>query len=287
MTIRKTIDLTRQQNALRGVLAGAVDDVGASGLQVIWADSSVPRPARPYASLRIDSGPMMEGALKEFLDVRQAPDDVTATVGAVLVDDLLTLRVNGVSYRRTVTGIDTPTTVAAAIVADIEADAEQTASAANVGPIITLTPDFVGAIFAVDEFPVASWTIVENPTTQDVTDMTARNRMTISVDVFQLAHVNIDNAQSAQLMAARMRTVLDDPRSQAVFDDERVAAMAITPVQNVSAPDTGGEMQGQANFDIDFHVTSLVTFPTATIDSVAGIGITISGNVITFTVPEP
>ena len=117
--------------------------------------------------------------------------------------------------------------------------------------------------------------------------------MTVSVDAFQAPFDsadqprNLEDDESAAFLADRMRDALASSQNVDALNDVGVSAQPITDVLNLTAPDRSTDREGHANFDVDFFVTSLVTFPINTIDTVSGIVVTVSGNAINITVPVP
>lgn len=249
-----TTDTTHEE-VLQGVrdwllAAGAIG--GLTELQVLKANQKGPRPPLPYLTVRLLAVDLPVGVDQP---ISYTGDQITILTGVTGTAYTLTVNGEAISYIRLST--DTNTTVAAAIVALINANEDLTVYAANVAAVIWLAPT-TGTLTTSTSNPKLTLLVDEVV----VKAVLAQRRATVSVQAFGVA-------ATAWLERAAARLDYDDVVT--ALDAAGLSIVAMGGMTDISALlDTSIEGRSLREFDVAYSIRTepalAVPLETAEID---------------------
>lgn len=283
MTLPIRLDYVKQ--IVRDVVASGAPELAAG--QFLWVRQGIPRPARPYMSMQILSGPFSDST-REERRFREVIDSSTFTISSAVSGERYRLRVNGFPIDYTATGIDTVTTIRDALLTESANAAnyvtgETVSFAANAADAIDVTPDSPGDL-ALASSPNSTVTVASVKTDAWVTYTVARNLMTVQVTAYDSETFD-ESATSAKMLCIRAVKVLDTPDTEVLTQNARIGIRRISNITDLSGLEPGGaKLQGQSQFDLEVTASSIVITEVNPIDSVETT-LDISGIQENFTTP--
>jgi hypothetical protein len=261
MTLPDPMRLDRFQEALVSVLTDA------TGAQVAWAygqgvyNSTFPG---AFVNLKINSGPsyINQSAAQGYGLI--PPEVIDFTVDAAVTGRLVALYVNTTPYRYQITGLDTPASVATAMVALIAADTLAPYTAANTGVgTFSLTPASLGSVWSVTTVGDLSADVTDE---DDMVLVTQSQRgFNVGIQSFSKSRAPRDGAWN---LASKAQAALELPDVALLLRDYGVGVSNVGPAFDLSAI-AGGNWETRVNFDVDFNVVSTVVRPVSQIESLA------------------
>ena len=266
----------------KGLTAMFRDAFGPSGAQVsfVYNEASFEGvPGAGLVSLSLVSGPspfIRQGTHGEPL---RAVDSITITVDSVLVGDRSVIHLNEFSYfHDTVIG-DTVTTIRDSLLAQIEADEEETATATGSGGDgLTLTQDFLGGLWDLSlSGPLSAGVPV--PSGSSVTITKSSHEMLLNIQCFSKER---SLRKGAGAMTSIAQAAMASPDLVRILRANGVALGAKGIASDISAI-AGAHWETRTSFDVTLYARAVWVRPSSTIETVKAtiIGIQPDGGTIT------
>ncbi len=262
-TLRKTVRLRRMQRAMRD----AVTAIFGADFPIVWAFQQTPRDPKlsdpnlsAFMKFQVLQGATHIDSIKDEQQTAELVTATTLTIETADLDKFYGIELNCFTYAHLALVTDTRDTIAAALVAEINAqDAQEIVTAAvpgvPTGPgEMILTPDFVGGIYQLRLFPAADITRVDDPRTPAVVVNGPRS-LIVSCQVFCK---NTTLEDSAAQIAADFKAGLDLPEVREAFQRNNVTIGPVSPGTDLTAI-AGAKFETREQFNLTLTMQSVIT----------------------------
>jgi hypothetical protein len=248
---------------MQEALVSVIKEALGSGQLVYWAYQEFPRDSGDIVRLQLVSPPAHDQSFVDERITTELPQTATVTISSATIGRRYWIELNGYlyTYDAVSTSVDA---VKSALIAAIEADAEERATASDGGVgIVDLTEDIPGGIFSLSVGPAAQ-VAKANGAKVPVQVITGERVMTVSVGCFSHSREMIT---SAFAMSARIRSALDLQSSREFLANANASITNVSTSVDLSAI-AGADYETRDQFSITMRMRAVITEEIGIIETV-------------------